>query len=529
MAVVTDPITVSVWNSTYTTKLADLNAKDPHVQVELGEAGSGRCQVNRTDPNLTHVKAFNILRFGIGSTPIHSVLLGPYDQQTIRDRRATEDRTIGGAGLLDILRYGLVYPEPGYPSHLRPSQRPFNWLSKHFIAPPGWVEPFGIKQQGSNVGSAELLAGQWDLAPSPWGGPTVAYWMWPQDQDDDVAPPQPVGSSLFRSQITLEEEMDLLWFLSADDGFRYWFGTQLIGQDTEAYGWRGQKAYAKHVEAGTFQIAIEGINIDRPTNEATNVAGVLFAMYRTTAGGVPTELLLYSDLESWTSIGYPTEPQGMTKGRIVGLLCDEWEARGGPTIARTFDDDLDSDGGDWGIVDLTVPVRSTTILDVVRKLTELGASFAMDASSLTLHGWEQRGTDKTAIVLNRCEQLVHRQIARQANVLLAGYADEQLIEVTDDDSITEVGYRLEVGGELGGAATDLAATPQAEAALARLAETRQATATPIPDTDAVPLIDFDLGDTVTMLDEQLDEVEERVVRVTYTGDVNGFPRATVDT
>lgn len=113
------------------------------------------------------------------------------------------------------------------------------------------------------------------------------------------------------------------------------------------------------------------------------------------------------------------------------------------------------------------------------------------------------------------------------NAALAQYSDGRWRERVNADSIYDWG-RLEDGPELGGATTDIAADQHLDAGFAKTAQdTAQGDHTIIVEVGKVPLVDCDIADTVTVTLEDGTTGAGRVERVSYSMDVNGFPRAVV--
>lgn len=402
---------------------------------QLNDVGEGHLELLASDTDLGSLDFDDIIRMRLDGTDRFAWLVENKRRSTIHpSEEAGQTIVISGRGVLALLEDSPVYPERGVPSRLNPQQRLFNWTSQDFDD-SAWPSAFEVKQQGSDIGSAELLPGQW--AAAPVGFPvTTAWWIWSQDQDDDTSPPQPVGYSLFRQTFTLAQESGVRIFINADDGFEIYIDGVLIASETRAFMWQEvlEVDPPLHLDAGTHQVAIKAINIDRPSNDATNVAGVIAAAYSTTNGGELSALLWVTD-ETWLTLGYPSEAPGMTPGQILDIALTEAQDRGELAgVTWDFDAADDSDGTPWDhLVDLQVDVGATSILDLARKLIETSIDIRM-TPSLVLQAFNRGalGTDRTATVeLTRgvLGELAHDGKTSIASDLLVRDAAGVLLEV----------------------------------------------------------------------------------------------------
>lgn len=529
-------ITVHAYDGTIPSALAEDidNSRDRQWLDQLNDVGQGSFTVLAADPDLADFTFDDIIRMRLDGTDRFAFLVEQMVKRTLDPgEEASQTITVSGRGVLAILEDAPIYPELGLPSRLNPQQRLFNWTSKDYDD-SAWPSAFGIKQQGSTVGSAELLPGQWGGAPD--GFPvSVAYWIWSQDQDDDVSPPQPVGRSLFRQTFTLAEEAGVRIFVNADDGFRLYIDGVLIAEETRAFMWQEVREVEPpiHLDAGTHQIAIEGINIDRPNNDATNVAGVIAAIYSTTAGGELSTLITYTD-ESWLTLGYPTTAPGMTPGQILDIALTEAQARGELAgVTWDFDADDDSDGNPWDhTLDLQVDVGSS-ILDLARKLIATSIDIRM-SPTLLLQAYNRGGlgSDKSATV--ELEQgvltdLQHDGRSRVATDLLVRFNTGELAEIASGATgRRKVRYQsLPTAGSREQAdivADDYLDTAQehmarASGAMRDIGGATQPYADWLPG-DVVAVVGFDGS---TLVDSRIRSVQVNEVPVDVDGKVGGTP------
>lgn len=160
--------------------------------------------------------------------------------------------------------------------------------------------------------------------------------------------------------------------------------------------------------------------------------------------------------------------------------------------------------GSWtSSVDLTIRVGSD-LLTVLDDMVDLGIDFWLNPSTMVLSAWESRGTDRTATVLldtgvnlMRFSTTTEQQLK---TVALVRSKDGWLVAA--QDTLRTTNGRREMFLEYGNTASEDVARTQARQVLARTGKSQVvANAVEVAvTTGAVPYVDFNVGDTVSIPD-----------------------------
>lgn len=528
-------VTCKVYDKTFTTLLTTetahasaLACEQRRFRVELDDLGGGSGAIHKDHVQAAHVAPRNIVQWLIDGTARFASVIEPDDQETIPASGKPSDaiRQWSGRGLLAILERGAVYPQIGVAKRNTPDHRLFNWTNPDFDDTT-WSSAVQIKRQGATTpdqwrfedppGSGTIVE-----APKGWPDPD-AYWIWSQAQGGG-SPPQPVGKALFRTTFNVATATDARIFITADDGFRLFIDGALVTEAVRALMWADTSYVDYFLEAGDHTIAIEGENITRPL-AASNIAGVICSVIATSNGGATLGTVLARTTSSWKAKGYPASTPGMTFPEIADVLLDEWEARGGPAILRTYEPVAVSA---WEQLDVGFPVAETSILDAFRSISQTyQVDLAMSPTGpLTLLAYMSQGSDVSASVnlvrgthLNR---LAHPRKPATLTVGLTRDAYGRYIETVEPTAVTAVD-RLEGFISAGGAPSDDAAEAVVDAAFEGRANdvTLYRGRVDTVKGGIVPLDDFTVGDTIKMPNRSLTATNVRVVTIDVSTDVNG--------
>lgn len=472
-----------------------------NLRVARSNAGTWTVTVPKGSTDAGFVVTNRWIKFRLDGTVVQAGRIQPWDQQTIAaGEEASEDLTISGPGLLATLNDARVYPHPST-GRLARDVRFFNFASPDYPDVASWSPAIELYQQGDPGTSLPGVD-----VPENWPDPS-AYWIWGTMYDLMASPPQDVGDCYFRTTVTLADEGDYAFFITADDGYELWVDGVLLAAQTEAFIWRQTYRIDQFLDAGTHTVAIKATNIDRPSSPTTNHAGLLFALYSTSSGGELGVLELHSD-DTWDCLAYPATPPGFTPGEILTILLDEAQDRGSVEWwTPSFTGSLDSNGDAWD-GEITISFRfSDGIYDVLTKMSERWIDFTADPDGIELDV-VNRGSLGTAVgvVIQEAvhiEDLRHSNDPAKVTDLLVRDSEGVLTEVSSGlhDPLDRNFPRIEGYLEAGGAGDATNATEQAEGIFDNAGADRVAiTAAVVAESGETPFVDFSVGDTVTMPD-----------------------------
>lgn len=490
------------------THLADLPRLAGWDLVDAeSEPGTGEVSVLARDATPNVLEQGNVVRVALGGMPVRSFVVAP--PSTI-DLVSVEERTVklSGQGVAALLHGVTVQPENGL--GWAPRERPFNWVSKHFV-PWGdvtWSSPatHGTAAAPANTEWEQVRCwpeianhAEWMAAGTPTGGAAPAY----------VYPPI---YQYFRLTLPIPEAMDVGYFITGDDEVDLYAATELLVRTEGTMQWRDthQPERIVHHEAGEVQLAIRARNLPRPDSEFApdSAAGVLFAACRLNAVGEPVEVLAVSGPD-WEAVGDPPHPPGMTPGHKMRLLIDEGQARGCvPGVTLDFDDETatprpgESLGETWLDDTDTHVEHGRTLLDVLGAEAQTSVDWHMTADQvLQMWGRDRRYADLTGgnapVRLEPGRDIVTMTagpMRRRVNALTVETSEGWYAEVTDDASIL-AHDRTEGFRRLGEQDLPGSATGPAEQVIADSGDpTPTATVELAPDCRYTPYLDFTVGD-----------------------------------
>lgn len=491
------------------------------LRVARSAEGSWAVSIPHDSDDAGFVLTNRWVKFRLDGQVVQSGRIRAYDQDTIaQGEEAAEDLALSGPGLLATLRDAIVFPHE-QTGRLARDTRFFNFASPDYPDEASWAAAVELYQQGDPATSLPGVT-----VPQDWPDPD-AWWIWGTNYDLSDPTPQAIGDCYFRTSIVLADEGDYAFFITADDGYELWVDGVLLAAQTEAFIWRQTYRIDQFLDAGTHTIAIKGTNMDRPASPTTNHAGVLFAMYSTTAGGELGVLQLHSD-DTWACLAYPASPPGFTPGEIMVILLQEAFDRGALQVwSWSFSGSLDSNGDAWaGEVDVSFRF-SDKVLDALNKLAETWVDFAADPDTIELD-MVVKGALGSSLAINLDRgvdfgSLRHSNDPSQVTDLLTQDAEGVLTEVSSgiaDDPPDGDNPRIEEFVQNGTAASSSSATEQAAGHFDTVGAYRvKVTAGIEAVAGASPLADFSIGDTVQMPDRFL-ALADTVVEAITVADVS---------
>lgn len=498
-------LVVEVWGSDDPagTKIGDLSEDFARTfQEQYLDVGSATVNLPRASSDVAHIVTNRWLKYRYDGLVRFSQRIAGRRQHTIAEGEEAEQiLTITGPGGLATLKDAIVQPHPS--TGRLENEADTRWFNFACLDYTDWTFSPWI---------AAIALYRQDDAASPYGFDVpeswpdgTAYWMWGTVVGGG-SPPHAVGDCYFRTTVVTSTEGDYSFFIAADDGSELWVDGVLLHAQTEAFLFRQTLRIDRFLNAGTHTIAIKGTNIDRPSSPATNRAGVLFAMYRTTDGGELDTLALHSD-STWKALAYPAAPPGLTPGEILTALMDEAWARGGLDVwLVNFSDTHDTAGNAWSAeVDIGFRVGET-YLDVLRKLGETSIDFRMDYNLIRLLAYNKNGLDTGgAVVLVEGDQIVdleHDYEPAYVTDLLVRQSDGSYVEVVSGQAATPANGthpRVEALLEAGSAPSTEAAERMAEGVFDAWSEPRtRVTWTMVPESGEQPFLDWWPGKRITV-------------------------------
>lgn len=353
-----------------------------------GDPGSGNVTLKRSDPLIDDLVFPRQLRFYYRGTIRQRALLGPRTDTTVSQQEESgQSVTMEGPGPLALTTRGRVDP---LRLGLKPKQNAVSFTFAH----PDYDDTITGWESAVDVGDFER--------PTDWpGGGTN---IWGPSGDHDFAPG---GSVYIRDDgtFTLASEADVAVVWSVDNtGDVYDNGFKLDELDLfDANNFNRTHERRYRLDAGTHRIAAHAFNqsTDDPEPPPDGNPGSIRITVREIDEDGQLGDILYASSTDWIVYEFPqSEPRpprpGWTAGAIIIWLLDRWEARGGPTIARSFDETDDSDSNPWPIiVDFTAPVGP--LYDALRSLSEIHCDLDWNPETDEIHAYvkDSHGTTTT--------------------------------------------------------------------------------------------------------------------------------------
>lgn len=470
---------------------------------QLNDTGTLGLSMPKGGADAALCQTYRWLKIRLNGAIAFSGRIGPRSQTSISgEEEAGEDLNINGPGALATWRDAVVHPHAFMRNLAKETtERFFNFAASDYTDWLLWADAVELYRQD------DPLSVYSNKAPKNWPDPT-AFWIWGVAPDFGVpvgTPPSPVGDNYFRTQITLDNDGDYIFFITADDGYELWIDGVLITAQTEAFVWRETFSEARFLQSGLHDIAIRGVNIVRE-NIGGNVAAVIFAMYSTRSGGILNELVVHSD-STWKSLPYPPRAPGMTPGEIAVSLKSESDVRGPCTVWSLGFNGAQDSGGDLWAQELDISVRmGEPYLDVWRKMAETYTDMAVDHNLLRLLLWSKGGIDATpGVQLFEAEsllQLNHSLDPAFITNALVRISDGSYLNVSSGQAASPPSGDLPVIEgylEAGSAGSPDAGNEMAQGLFDKHAASRVTVSLQVePIAGKRPLVDFKVGDTITV-------------------------------
>ncbi len=448
--------------------------------------------------------------------------------------KASEHLTrYGGRGLMAIMARAATYPIGGLQWYPKQRDMTYNWTHPDYDD-TWWVAP--------TIFTHEELTTQWAGYPPVYWTPDFPVpealgLAGPLDTIYDAA----LGRRFFRQWVDIPEDREYFLYWGSDDAVKFYIdGTQVIDSD-EDLNWTRVNLTQLRITAGRRMFAWECVNLDRSWG-ANPTACRWTLLQSNTAHPTVTEHVACSTPgigpfgargalmvgpSELDPAGFGGEAPGMTPGRAMELWLAAVQARGClPGVVLAFDGLFDSAGAIWepawianGIHAANTAISTKIMTDGLTFIQEVGATyieFRFDPTSLTLYGFNKgtMGIDNPVQFMpgDNTVNLTQRKKFQIGNVGIGDYREEYY-EVTDGTSIGTYG-RMETVLEIGAVHDRQEAVRVLEKALAFYKDPREEIAA---DVDG-PLgyEDYDLGDRVTTLDSDDNEIVERVLAIKVT-------------
>lgn len=280
--------------------------------------------------------------------------------------------------------------------------------------------------------------------------------------------------------------------------------------------------------------------------ESEGDAGVLLTAYAADSDGEVTDppVQLWNTNDAWQVVAYPDNPPGMRPGKAFRVVFREAYRRGaGPRAAATdMLDDTDTRGEPWPVVADITTKTGTDLLTFLRELSVAYIDWRMYPATLGLAGFV-KGTmgsvpgvtpgfdltfepptdpeDPSTGNLLRFE--LDEMLEIPANAFLVGWPKGWL-DRTRQESVDDVGYRVEATLGLGAALSIKEAWRDADAELDRLARTQETYELSfVPrDVTEVPGIGWFVGDFAAIEHPERGTEAVEIVACRVTVDDDGY-------
>lgn len=240
------------------------------------------------------------------------------------------------------------------------------------------------------------------------------------------------------------------------------------------------------------------------TADFSGLTGGFNANIAETTRGRSAGSVLQTNTVDWVVKDFTSGVPGLTPGKMLRLVLEEWQARGvsvGDHFTLGCTDTHDSAGQPWA-VELNIPVPlEADVHRLVVLLEEHGIGVDV-APDLTINAWNTRGADLSATVTIAAHtagvtQLSSTRDESAVENVLRLRTDEGWTEVVDAASVAARG-RSESGLRLDGWPSAAQAEPVTGALLEELATPPRTTSCTITsEAAAVPNRDFSISDVVT--------------------------------
>lgn len=489
-------------------------ARNVKFQHELSAAGSLSWDLPTDDDRTAMCTSKRVVKCWYRGRPRIAARLDDSSTETAVEGRAWRSWQLPGA--LSWLGEIATYPEYGIGSKTSSVTRTFGIGSKTghwYYATGDWSRAQGFPYRsdtGLKSGKPKGLYG-----PDPW-------WI---AKVDPYAHAAANSVQYFRRVFTLASGVTAQIACTGDDLLTLWLdGEEIFTPDQQsAQSWQYLATITVALDAGEHVLAAKVQNSS--VDSAGNPIAFILAMQQTNTKGDPVKgsPLLISD--SWWMVS-GTMP-GWNRAGVIHTLHDEGLARGvkaAELLDLGFGTVTDSNSQNWTDVgELTVDIGGS-LLDVGQAFAETHLDLDVVPGPLNVNAYIRKGTDLSgSVTLNLGSangSLMQHTVQRAeptSNAAIMQLRDGRWVERTDASSITGFG-RAEIGLSLGSTSEDDTADEVAdkqfnETARETLSFTTQLTVLDGPQ----PYVDFNLGDSVMVPDDQGGHVKARVMAITVDG------------
>lgn len=412
-----------LWDEERTRVISELpESHDNHIEDPPGDIGGGSFVAHLNSPGASELVGGRIIQTQVWNDDdgewkdAFQWRIEDNPKGTVKPTEGERVMRPAGRGVAQDLEMCLVDPYGGVGAVPWSDIRSFGWQAPEMLDNGTGDEPWIAPHLRSVVANPFALP-PYGLAGKPYGWPNpLAPWLW------GIAPTgghDAVGFNYFRYRFTLNTELDVTFYVTADDLFVAALNdVDIIDFQQDEGDAAGTTYWRKlHLKPGDYTFAVRVENLERPGIAENCGLMVACATYQisptptqwntmdtqrflfTTAGwsavlgnGDPDERIGHGHANGWRSRAYPEQAPGMTPGSIMLYLFIEAQRRGelrGWTI--DFGDLLDSSGAAWPEFVREFQCRvGTSYVEVLKQLEEQGyINWAVDRGSLTLRMWAQ--------------------------------------------------------------------------------------------------------------------------------------------
>lgn len=372
-------------------------AKSVSCTQEYNRPGQAQIELQNDDTALNAITKDSVLRFFLDGQPVFSSFIDLEDRRTIDQGEEGAQRTVlTGPGLLAILKEAIVYPSRGVGRLPIEEERAFSWASPFYVASlADWDPATEVAPQGVD------LSPHWSGMPTDWPEPDLplsyggdrTMWIWNADGNNNWAP---AATTWMRHNFTVPAGVgEIIIYMGCDNEADLYFEGQKVLEG------KGSPPLDTHtvkipVAPGSYTIAAKVTNHAEPdpVDLSGNPAGLLVAVFASDQTTIDYGTNIEHTNDQW--IVTRDEP-GMTPGQIVMLAVDEAQTRGAiPDVTFTFDEDVDSAGQAWPLINTSTRVGNT-LLDFFAEMED-SLVLEMSPDSFALQAWtaESYGTARDA-------------------------------------------------------------------------------------------------------------------------------------
>lgn len=579
-----DQIRVEVYERNGITKITELpNRMAPQAQEVLNGVGSGSFQVHADDPIVRAYepdlfKYRNIVKFFIGNKCIYAFRIRTRDSAWVTSAEYTGTiRTIGGPSAIEFFNDAQIIHDAQPPRIAAPETRTYDWTShrrnyKGELRPwyknNEWNYPFCASSQSNPPGSFVKNSSGKILRPTKaknrrkygqpknWPFPT-ARWMFMYGDKQrnkffgrNQAPRGPQGHQYYRYTYYAKKPIAVRIACSADEYYAVWLnGEQIIESENYETGYKTYTYSDQVLNKGwhIFSIYKTGRGTPRIGDGSDAMifgVGDLSAVTDTNSDKVKftgKKVLFVSKATGWACHMGKNVP-GWNRAMVLESFMEEMEERkfiGAHLMARDWNTTTDSYGKAWPRKDFDKEVGiGTKGTEFLQLLTEAnGFDVWLDPGTYKVRAATRRGRDKSASIrLEPRRNVLDWNTSSTEDVInsfLVHY-DGGWLEYEVKDSIAKYG-RTEGFITLGDLTTPTKVIKTMDKLTAGLSKPAgeagsidvkmkalgQPSGSLIPVPGAVPFLDFEVGDTISALNEYGNYDKYRVMALTVSEDANG--------